>query len=401
MIAYPSRGVPSLIKNVVQSPFLGVLIMLLILSGQALAVGKEVKNIVVIGWDAADRSRTKGLLEKGELPNLAALIREGKLLDIDVVSGATDTKAGWAQLLTGYVPEKTGVYNNGRYEPIPEGYTVFERLETFFGPGNIDTVAIIGKKFHVDHDPPYRGTLEEWTAFVSKRLKEIKKTYPNVKIEPGQAVYQEGGRIVEKDGRQIVEIPGKPWYRASKHLGLWINGLEENEKVAERAIAELEKRKDHRFFFFIHFAQPDHRGHQFGENSEEFADGLKSDDKYSGWVINKLKALGLYENTIVYIIADHGFDKGKKTHLYAPFVFAGTNDPMVVRSKGTREDIAPTILKKFGLDLSKIEPKLDGYPFDMQAPMRKANPELTKEFRHKYNYIDNKENNAKKMITFE
>ena len=174
---------------------------------------------------------------------------------------------------------------------------MFERLEKFFGPDNIDTVAIIGKKFHVDNDPPYRGTFEEWTTLVSKRLREIRKTYPNAKIEPDPAVYQEGGRIVEKDGRQIVEIPGKPWYRTSKHLDLWVNGLEENEKVAERAVAELEKRKDHRFFFFIHFAEPDHRGHKFGENSQEYTDGFKLDDQYSGWIINKLKVLGLYDNT--------------------------------------------------------------------------------------------------------
>jgi hypothetical protein len=388
-------------KNVVKSTLLGLLIMLPILPAQAQTAEKEVKNIVVIGWDAAERSRTKELLEKRELPNLAALIREGKLLDIDVVSGATDTKAGWMQLLTGYAPEKTGVYNNGRYEPIPEGYTVFERLEKFFGPENIDTVALIGKKAHVDNDAPYRGTFEEWTNLVSTRLGKVNKKNPAAKTEPEWTVYQEGGRIVEKDGQMTVEIPGKPWYRASKHFDLWVNGLGENEKVAERAIAELEKRKDHRFFFFIHFAQPDHRGHQFGENSQEYADGFKLDDKYSGWVINKLKALGLYDNTLVYIVADHGFDKDKKTHLYAPFVFAGTNDPTVARREGTREDIAPTILKKFGLDLSKIEPKLDGYPFDMQAPARKANPELTKEYRHKYNYIDNKENNAKKVIKFD
>jgi len=86
----------------------GLLTLLLIFPIQARAVGKEEKNIIVIGWDAAERSRTKELLKKGELPNLAALIREGKLLDIDVVTGATDTKAGWTQLLTGYVPEKPG-----------------------------------------------------------------------------------------------------------------------------------------------------------------------------------------------------------------------------------------------------------------------------------------------------
>jgi hypothetical protein len=387
-------------KNIVKSTLLVMLTLLLILPAHARTVGKEIKNIVVIGWDAAERSRTRELLEKGELPNLAALIKEGKLLDIDVITGATDTKAGWTQLLTGYVPEKTGVYNNGRYEPIPEGYTVFERLEKFFGPDQIDTVAVIGKKDHVDNDAPYRGTLEEWTNLVSKRLKNVKKNNSST-ILSELLVYKEGGRIAEKDGRHIVEIPGKPWYHASKHFDVWVNGLEENEKVATRALAELEKRKDRRFFFFIHFAEPDHRGHQFGENSQEYTDGFKLDDQYSGLIINKLKTLGLYDNTLVYIIADHGFDKDKKIHLYAPFVFAGTNDPTVVRSEGTREDIAPTILKKFGLDLTKIEPKLDGYPFDMQAPVRKANPELTEAYRHKYNYIDNKKNNANRVIKFD
>ena len=388
-------------KNIVRSALLAMLTLLLILPAHARTVGKEIKNIVVIGWDAAERSRTKELLEKGELPNLASLIKEGKLLDIDVIAGATDTKAGWTQLLTGYAPEKTGVYNNGRYEPIPEGYTVFERLEKFFGPDNIDTVAVIGKKDHVDNDAPYRGTLAEWMKLVSIRLGKAKEKNLAAEIAPELAVYREGGRIVEKDGRHMVEIPGKPWYHASKHFDVWVNGLGENEKVATRAVAELEKRKDRRFFFFIHFAEPDHRGHQFGENSQEYTDGFKLDDQYSGLIINKLKALGLYDNTLVYIVADHGFDKDKKSHLYAPFVFAGTNDPTVVRGEGTREDIAPTILKKFGLDLNKIEPRLDGYPFDMQAPVRKANPELTEAYRHKYNYIDNKRNNAKKVIKFD
>jgi hypothetical protein len=388
-------------KNIVKSTLLVILTLLLILPAPAQTVGKEIKNIVVIGWDAAERSRTKELLGKGELPHLAALIKEGKLLDIDVVTGATDTKAGWTQLLTGYIPEKTGVFNNGRYEPIPEGHTVFERLKIFFGPDNIDTIAVIGKKFHVDNDAPYRATFDEWVRHISKQLEEIKKIYPKAKIDPELTVYQEGGRIVEKDGQRMVEIPGKPWYHASKHLDVWVNGLEENEKVAERAVEELEKRKDHRFFFFVHFAQPDHLGHKYGENSKEYTAGFTLDDRFSGVIINKLKTLGLYEKTLIYIIVDHGFDKDKKTHLYAPFVFAGTNDPTVVRSEGAREDVAPTILKKFGLNLSRIEPKLDGYPFDVQAPARKANPELTEEYRHKYNYIDNKKINEKKVINFD
>lgn len=369
--------------------------------GLARSGDKEVKNILVIGWDAADRFHVKNLLEKGKLPNLAALIKEGKMLDIDIVSGATDTKAGWTQLLTGYVPEKTGVYNNGRYEPIPQGYTVFERLKKFFGRENIDTVAVIAKKDHVDHDPPFRGSFEEWTDLVRKQTQRIQLKFPLFTITPDAALDQAGGRVVDQDGRRLVEVPGKPWYLARKGLDLWVNGLEENEIVTERVLSELEKRKDHRFFFFVHFAQPDHLGHQFGEFSWEYDRGILMDDESSGLIIKKIKELGLYEKTLVYIVSDHGFDKYKKTHLYAPYIFVATNDSTPVRNEGTREDLAPTILKKFGLDLSRIQPSLDGYPFDLQAPVRKANPKLTEEYRHRYNYVDNKEINAKKVINFD
>ncbi len=96
-------------------------------------VEKTVRNIVLVGWDGTQRNHIKEMISRGEAPNLVALASEGGLVDIDVTTGATDTKAGWTQILTGYSPEKTGVFSNSRYQPIPEGYTVFERLETFFG----------------------------------------------------------------------------------------------------------------------------------------------------------------------------------------------------------------------------------------------------------------------------
>jgi arylsulfatase A-like enzyme len=75
--------------------------------------------------------------------------------------------------------------------------------------------------------------------------------------------------------------------------------------------------------------------------------------------MEKLKELGLYDETLIYVTADHGFDEGKKAHRDAPYVFLATNDPKVVR-RGERADIAPTILERFGLELDKIEPPLDG-----------------------------------------
>jgi hypothetical protein len=86
------------------------------------------RNVILIGWDGAQRNHVKEMLSRNELPNLKRIISEGLFAEIDI-SGTTDTKAGWAEILTGYGPEVTGVFNNNVFQSIPEGYTVFERLE--------------------------------------------------------------------------------------------------------------------------------------------------------------------------------------------------------------------------------------------------------------------------------
>jgi hypothetical protein len=355
------------------------------------------QNIVLIGWDGAQRNHVKELIKTGELPNLAALGKEGRIVDIDVTNGRTDTKAGWTQILTGYRWETTGVFSNLIYQPVPEGYSVFERLEKFFGPDNIDTVALIGKKGHVDNDAPRKTEYDTWLAGEQKQKKIDRKA-------PGFGNLQ-GGKIVEENGKKYIEVPGKPWYVASQHMDLFENGLKENEVVVRRAIEELEKRKDHRFFFFIHFGEPDHLGHTYGENSQQYSDGLKSDDESTGKIIAKLKALGLYERTLVYVTADHGFDEGLKGHSYAPYVFLATNDPKVNRD-GDRMDVTPTILKRFGLDLSKIEPELEGTPLDEPAERKIAPAEnpypkrnLTKPERQEQKPVERKKKKQEPVLT--
>jgi hypothetical protein len=144
-------------------------------------------------------------------------------------------------------------------------------------------------------------------------------------------------------------------------MDVFINGLEEDEKVGAKAIELLTQYKNKPFFFFVHFAQVDHKGHQFGENSKEYNDALISADYWTGKIMQKLKELNLYNETLIYVTADHGFDEGQKTHNDAPYVFLGTNDAKVMR-RGQRADITPTIMDRFGLDLNKIQPPLDGYP---------------------------------------
>ncbi|MDH4239277.1 MAG: alkaline phosphatase family protein, partial [Phycisphaerae bacterium] len=133
---------------------------LMIATPAADAAKEKPGNIILFGWDGAQRDHVNECLSRKELPTLQKLIDEGAYVKIDI-EGVTDTKAGWSQILTGYYPEVTGVYSNGRYQSIPKGLSIGERLEKHFGPDNIVTLAVIGKKGHVDADPPQKIKVKE------------------------------------------------------------------------------------------------------------------------------------------------------------------------------------------------------------------------------------------------
>lgn len=314
------------------------------------AQGREERprNIILIGWDGAQRNHVKECLGRGELPSLKKLSSEGALVAIDILR-ITDTKAGWSQILTGYEPEVTGVFSNNQFEPIPKGYTVFERLKKFFGPEKFVAGAVIGKKGNVDDDPPQRIP-----------VKEVRKKQPK-KAE---------GKIIAEGGVEYRIVPGKPYYYTKEGIDFFINGLMEDKKVGSRALELLEQYKGKPFFFFVHFAEVDHQGHKFGENSKEYNQALISADTWTGKIMQRLVELNLYDKTLVYVTADHGFDEGLDSHHDAPYVFLATNDPKVIR-RGERADITPTILDRFGLELNKIAPPLDGHPLTKpyQAPI--------------------------------
>jgi hypothetical protein len=319
------------------------------------------QNIILMGWDGCHRDHVKALLKADKLPNLKKLIAEGTLVDIDVTSGATDTKAGWTQILTGYKPEITGVYSNARFRDVPEGFSVFERLKARFGADRFACLAVIGKKQHCGEiDPPVRRLYDP--------AKDTTVIAPaaNGARQPG-AGQPNRGRLIDVDGKKFLFFGGSPYYTMHKACDEWHFGLMQDAKVGDKSLELLDKYKNKPFFFFIHLAEVDHKGHQFGEPSPQYNEAIISGDTQLGRVVEKLKALGLYEKTRIYVTADHGFDIGAKQHKYAPYIFLATNDKKVVRD-GTRADIAPTILSRFGVDLSKILPRLSGAPLTKPSP---------------------------------
>jgi SAM-dependent methyltransferase len=358
---------------------LSVLNLILVIS-PAFGASNHPRNVILFGWDGAQRNHVKECLERGELPNLQNLIDEGTFVEIDI-EGKTDTKAGWSQILSGYYPEVTGVYSNQQYQPIPKGLSIFERLEAHFGPDEFVTVGVIGKAGNVGAAPPRRTRVLQAKQISPASIAEGGRR--KATRDPGTPTgsknkKQPVGNIVIDHGVEYRTIPGQPYYIVKQSMDVFENGLKQNEKVGTRAIELLEKYRDRPFFFFVHFAEVDQAGHKYGENSKQYNDALISDDLWTGKIIAKVKALGLEDETQFYVTADHGFNEGKKGHSFAPYVFLATNNKKVARN-GRRQDVAPTILEAFGLNLNEFKPALDG--ISLTEPDNRAPAKITPETR--------------------
>ena len=280
------------------------------------------RNVILIGWDGAQREHVNECLAERQLPHLRRLIEQGVYVNIDI-EGVTDTTAGWAQILTGYLPEITGVFSNALYQPVPRGLSIFERLEECFGADRFVTVAVISKEADVGWiDPP---------------------------MEP--------------------LAPRSPYFNMYTALEVWEYGLHEDKRVGTRTLEWLRRYRDRPFFFFVHFSEVDQAGHQFGENSQEYTNALISSDVWTGRIIEEVNTLGLSDKTQVYVTADHGFDEGLTQHVDARRVFLATNNKAVGRA-GRRQDVAPTIYEALGLDLSGFQPPLDGISLTRPDPRR-------------------------------
>jgi len=275
----------------------------------------EERNAILISWDGALREHVRGDLARGKLPNLARLISSGALVDIDVTGHQTDTKAGHAQMLTGYDPALTGVYSNGRFNPIPSGYSIFERLHQALGKHGIATIMLTGKDHNLGSGAP--GLLSH----------------------------------------------GEPFYLVRPSITVWDGDqIRSTSKVGDKAVNYVRSYASKgRFFLFIHFPDVDFNGHRHGEGSEAYDRALVECDLWLGKILTELETQGIAGRTLVYVSADHGFDVGTDHHGNATHIVLATSDPSVTQA-GQQRDITPTILRAMGVDLAKISPALPGKP---------------------------------------
>ncbi len=268
-------------------------------------------NIIIIGWDGVQRDHLwecfqKELPEcKKGLPNMEGLT-SGEVFDITVTNGETETTPGWPQILSGYSAEVSGIFSNDDQPALPKGFSIFEKLEEYFGEDNIVTLYVSGKGAYINNE----------------RIDYLQESAGN------------------------------------------------NSNVGAKALELIEKYKDKKFFAFFLFKDSDSSGHKFKENSVEYSEKIFDEDQWLEKIITKLKETGVYEETLIYVTTDHGFDEGQDKHQNAPYGFLATNDPLVIRG-GDRKDLAPTILERYGLSLGRQGniPAVYGYPLSSIPPL--------------------------------
>ena len=268
------------------------------------------RSVILISWDGAHRGQIRADLGKGQLLSLARLLKHGALVDIEVVGHNTDTKAGHAQILTGYDPAVSGVYSNSQFAPVPPGFSLFERLQQAFGKPAIATIMLTAKEHNLGSrlpNEPYLFTRESLTVWDGDQ-----------------------GRAATVVGQKAVE-----YIKAFAPKG--------------------------RFMLFIHFRDPDSAGHRNNEGSPEYIQAIRDCDRELGKILDAVTDAGADDRALVYVTSDHGFDPGKNQHINAPQSFLATNDPDVKRN-GQQRDIAPTVLSAMGVDLAPIKPPLPGKP---------------------------------------
>lgn len=269
------------------------------------------ENLLLIGWDGVQYNHLQEMLSAGELPNLS---RFPVLVRTEITDHATSTKPGWVQILTGLEASVSGTRSNGIYRPFPQRACLFDILKK---------------------DAPGRNL---WTAFVAGKDHHLGSMGPGV-------------RWIDGDGKPTSSRDGEPWFHARKSFDLWMGDMDRDaDEVGTLAISLLDRfAKRNQFAVFVHFADPDCKGHRFGENSPEYSQAVSDCDAWLGRILGKLDELGVAGKTLVAVVTDHGFDEGEFRHHRSYDAWLAVRTHRNPRwHDGDQKDVAPTLLRIMG-----------------------------------------------------
>jgi hypothetical protein len=257
-------------------------------------------KVLVNIWDGTKWKKIRQLFYAGQLPNaervsfqLYKLTGNNQCFspcDCNNCCMKTTTKPQHATMLTGVLADEHGVFYNKCYQMIPDGLTVYEKIES--------------------KDSSIK------TAHISSKPGNF-----------GEATF---GNIIE-DVDYFFTEPMPPRAAANQ---------------ARRLIREWCEQD---FFIVCYFRYPDVKGHKYGVDSEEYEEAILTCDSELGRILDRLASYGILEETKIYTLSDHGFgNPTPRGHENAPNTFIISNDGGMTDI--SMDQVAGFLLANFGLE---------------------------------------------------
>ncbi len=294
----------------------------------------EIRNVILISmdttrWDAISSYDAPEITS----PNIGALGRENVVFE-NAFAPMPVTLPSHASLLTGKIPPAHGIFDNGRYSLAEKHVTLAEVLkDNGFNTAAFVSALVLDSKFGLDQG---FGTYDDDIG--------------------------ESALIGERRGDVTVA----------------------------RAIEWLEQHNQEKNFIFLHLFDPHdpydapepfaseikRLYHEYPNFVQDYVAEIAFTDFCIGKFIQRLKDLGLYDNSLICVTADHGesqWEHGEDTHgffiytstMKVPLIFKvpGAKTPLRVSDTVGIVDIHPTILSLLGIRfVEKIQGRdLAGY----------------------------------------
>lgn len=283
-------------------------------------------NVVIVTVDTtrADHIECYGH-PKSKTPAINALAEDGVLFE-NAFTPVPITCPSHSTMMTGKVPFTHGIRDNGLFILAEEQETLAEILkkEGYACGAAIGAFPLLSR-FGVD----------QGFDFYDERL---------------------GGEFEDPEGNRVIRK--KRLFFDERKAAL----------VNESIFPWLDEHKDEPFFAWLHYFDPHHPHEPPPPYNHRFADDLylgeiAYSDECIGVLVDKLKEMGVYDNTMIVFLSDHGEGRGQHneyTHsllaynstLHVPLVIknpGGAKGQRISKRVGT-VDLLPTILKRIGIE---------------------------------------------------
>ncbi len=132
-------------------------------------------------------------------------------------------------------------------------------------------------------------------------------------------------------------------------------GNDDYSQLYDRAMQFISDHRDEPQFVFLYTVHTDHAGHEFAWMSPEYIKSIEDGDVQVGRMIEFLKAEGLYEDTHIFFITDHGgINKGhggvSPEEMIVPWVVRGPGikKGFTITEANNTVNTASTVVRLFG-----------------------------------------------------